>query len=176
MNVALLPALLQKFGDLMLLTRRRHKLPPQPAAWFQNLVQHFGDQIQIHLVSKDCQPVASIMTMRFKQTLVYKYGCSDARFNNLGGTPLLFWKAIQEAKQNGVEDFDLGRSSADDPGLITFKEHLGGCASSLHYFRNPEPARNQSSRAENSLVRNLIARLPDPLLSGTGQLLYRHLG
>lgn len=168
--------LLEKFGRLMLLTRRRHKLPPQPAVWFENLVRNFGDCIQFHVLSQGNVPVASIVTLRFKQTLVYKYGCSDARFHSLGGTPWLFWRVMEQGKRSGVEEFDLGRSSLEDPGLATFKQHLGGEASTLHYYRNPEARVKRPAKEGKSLVRNLIARLPDPLLAGTGQLLYRHLG
>jgi hypothetical protein len=170
--------LLEKFRHLLLLTRRRHKLPPQPASWFRNMAHSLGEMMTIHVLSKDDVPVASIVTLRYKKTLVYKYGCSDARFNNMGGTPLLFWKAIQQAKATGAEEFDLGRSGYEDPGLIAFKEHLGAVSSELRYYRSP--ATNQKSVTSESgaysLARQALTRLPDPLFSGVGQLLYRHLG
>ena len=168
--------LLEKFWSLLLLTRRRHKLPPQPVLWFRNLVRCLGDSLTIHLLSKDTRPVASIVTLSYKNSLVYKYGCSDARFHNLGGTPLLFWKAIQQAKEMGIEEFDLGRSAYDDPGLITFKEHLGAVTSELRYQRTAATAKKKTSGFRPAWARQALARLPDPLLSGVGRLLYRHLG
>ena len=39
--------------------------------------------------------------------MVYKYGGSDAKFNNLGATSMLFWQAIKEAKEAGAEELDL---------------------------------------------------------------------
>ena len=42
-----------------------------------------------------------------------------------GGTFLLFWNAIQEAKQNKLRIFDLGRSDCHNNGLITFKNLTG---------------------------------------------------
>ena len=171
--------LLQKFRHLLFLTRRRHKLPPQPAAWFENVVNSFGEAATIHVASKDSIPVASILTLRYKNSLVYKYGCSDSQYSNLGGTPLLFWKVIQQAKDSGVEIFDLGRSASEDTGLIAFKNHLGGIASKLAYYRSPV-ARPKTDAGSPSFVsawaRETIGRLPDPLLSGVGQLLYRHIG
>jgi lipid II:glycine glycyltransferase (peptidoglycan interpeptide bridge formation enzyme) len=169
--------LLRKFRHLFLLTRRRHRLPPQPAAWFRNLVQCLGEKLTIHVISKDANPVASIVTLTHKNSLVYKYGCSDARFNNLGGTPLLFWRAVEQGKQLGAESFDLGRSAHSDPGLIAFKEHLGAVTSELKYYRNPA-ARIQEdfSGTKASWARQALAHLPDPLLAGAGRLLYRHLG
>jgi lipid II:glycine glycyltransferase (peptidoglycan interpeptide bridge formation enzyme) len=172
--------LLKKFRHLLLLTRRRHQLPPQPATWFQNIVECLGDAVTIHMASKDTTPVASILTLKYKNSLVYKYGCSDAGFSNLGGTPLLFWKAIQHAKETGVEFFDLGRSDCDEPGLIAFKEHLGAISSELVYYRDPPPLPKrltlQSSASVSSLARKALVSLPDPLLAGVGQLLYRHIG
>lgn len=169
--------LLDKFRHLLLLTRRRHKLPPQPTRWFRNLIRCLGDQLTIQVLSKDADPVGSIITLTYKKSVVYKYGCSDAQFHNFGAMPLLFWKTIQHGKQSGAEQFDLGRSGPDDPGLIAFKGHLGAVASDLKYYRYPFPhAKTESSGPKMFWARQVLARLPEPLLVSAGQLLYRHLG
>jgi hypothetical protein len=170
--------LLRKFRHLLLLTRRRHQLPPQPASWFHNILRCLGDLATIHVVSRNAVPVASILTLTYKNGMVYKYGCSDAQFNAMGGTSLLFWKAIQQAKSAGIEEFDLGRSSYEDPGLIAFKEHLGAVSSELTYYRNPPLTAKpvQHKQLISFLPRQALVRLPDPLFSGVGELLYRHIG
>jgi lipid II:glycine glycyltransferase (peptidoglycan interpeptide bridge formation enzyme) len=169
--------LLQKFRQLLFLTRRRHKLPPQPAAWFRNIASSLGESMRVHLLSKDDTPAASILTLHFGQQVTYKYGCSDARFNNLGGTPLLFWRVIQHAKEDGATLLDLGRSDYSDPGLIAFKEHLGGQSTELCYYRTPAPAeRAADTGLAKAWAGELLARMPDRLLDATGELLYRHLG
>jgi CelD/BcsL family acetyltransferase involved in cellulose biosynthesis len=169
--------LLQKFRQLLFLTRRRHKLPPQPAEWFRNIASLLGDSMRVHMMSKDGAPAASILTLHFGQQVTYKYGCSDARFNNLGGTPLLFWKVIQQAKEEGATLLDLGRSDYSDPGLIAFKEHLGGQSTELCYYRTPAPVeRTTNSGRAKECAGNLLARVPDRLLDAAGKFLYRHLG
>jgi Acetyltransferase (GNAT) domain len=169
--------LLDKFRHLLLLTRRRHKLPPQPAEWFSNLSACLGDKLTIHLLSKDGAPAASILTLSYKRSLTYKYGCSDAKFHNLGGMPLLFWKVIQQGKQAGMEQLDLGRSAPDDLGLVAFKAHLGAVASQLKYYRDPAPRdEGKSFPSGMQWARRALARLPEPVLVGAGTLLYRHLG
>jgi hypothetical protein len=172
--------LLKKFRHLFLLTRRRHKLPPQPAAWFYNIVDCLGHMVTIHVASKGAIPVASIVTLSFKNTVVYKYGCSDAQFSNMGGTQLLFWKAIQQAKDAGMEKFDLGRSDHNDEGLIAFKGHLGAASSDLYYYRDstsPIAAGSaKSPKWASSLMREALVHLPDHLLARAGQILYRHMG
>lgn len=170
-------SLLKKFCHLLLLTRRRHKLPPQPVGWFHNLIHCLGDSLAIHVLSNGPDPVASILTLRHRKTLVYKYGCSDSQFHRLGGTPLLFWIAIQQAKEEGFEEFDLGRSAVEDPGLITFKQHLGAVSAEITYYRSPAPAPGvRGLEAGSSWARQAVAFLPNPVFARAGSLLYRHLG
>lgn len=170
-------ALLSEFYRLCCLTRRRHNVPPQPLQWFRNLLSSFGDRIAIHAVFKGQRAIATILTLRYGRTLVYKYGCSDARFHNLGGMPLLFWNAIQHAKEYGLEEFDLGRSDSDNQGLITFKRHLGAAQSMLIYRRR-YAARQRAVAAERgrAIAQRLIGHLPDVLLTAAGRLLYKHVG
>jgi lipid II:glycine glycyltransferase (peptidoglycan interpeptide bridge formation enzyme) len=170
-------SLLQQFYHLLLLTRRRQQLPPHPLNWFRNLVGCLGNRIKIRVASKDGRPVASILTLHYKDVLVYKYGCSDARFNQFGGMQLLFWRTIQEAKDQGVREFDLGRSDYDTPGLATFKDRWGSARSELTYWRYPAHlVENLRPRWTVRLGRQALARVPNGLLSAAGQLLYKHVG
>jgi len=169
--------LLSSFYGLLRLTRRRHGLPPQPLAWFQNLVACLGDRLAIHVASRDGLPVASILTLSFKKTMVYKYGGSDAAHHALGGMPFLFWRAIQDGKAQGIEELDLGRSDIDQPGLVAFKDHLGATRSTLAYYTCPE--RGKGTAHDSPLARaarRIVAHLPDAALDLTGRLLYKHLG
>lgn len=168
---------LAQFYELFLLTRRRHHLPPQPLAWFRNVIGCLGDRVLIRIASKDGQPLAGMITMQFKDVLVYKYGCSDSRFNNLGGNSLLFWRAIQDAKRAGNLTFDMGRSETDNPGLVSFKENWGAISVPLDYYRLP--ARQPSpliSGWRGRVAKSVFSMMPDSVLSATGRLLYRHIG
>ncbi len=169
--------LLGKFYGLMLKTRRRHKLPPQPISWFRNLSACLGEQLNIRVASKNGEPIASILTLSHRGTLVYKYGCSDERHHNLGPVPFLFWDAIREAKENGLHEFDLGRSDLTNPGLITFKTRLGAKASTLEYVRFS--AAHSAPAVEDRgihMAKRLFSCMPDGLLTTAGRLLYRHIG
>jgi hypothetical protein len=97
----------------MLRTPKRHGLPPQPKLWFSNLAASFGEDLKIRIASLDNRPLAAILTLRDRRTLVYKYGCSDESEHNRGGMQMLMWRAIQEAKQEGLATLDLGRSDAE---------------------------------------------------------------
>jgi len=122
------------------------------------------------------QPIASILTLRHRETLVYKYGCSDAEYHNLGGMPFLFWKAIQEAKSRELQAFDLGRSDSTNPGLITFKDRLGAARSILTYGRISARRKRPNKSHKLHFAHRLFAFMPDGMLTAAGRLLYRHVG
>ena len=172
-----LEPLLSKFYGLMLKTRRRHKLPPQPISWFRNLITCLGERLNIRVALWNGEPIASILTLCYRGTLVYKYGCSDERYHSLGPVPFLFWDAIREAKKNGLHEFDLGRSDLANPGLINFKTRLGATASKLEYVRFSAPHSAPAAEGRGmQMAKRLFARMPDRLLTAAGKLLYRHSG
>jgi CelD/BcsL family acetyltransferase involved in cellulose biosynthesis len=170
-------ALLEQFYYLQSMTRRRHRLPPQPPKWFRNVVRCFGDSCAIYVASLHGQPIASVLTLRFRKTLVYKYGASDARFHALGAMPLLFWRIIEQAKDQGLEDLDLGRSDLGDVGLITFKEHLGAHGHQIYYFRQRSQQSQFTAKALPKFVVNgLCSLMPSCVTNAAGKVLYRHIG
>jgi CelD/BcsL family acetyltransferase involved in cellulose biosynthesis len=177
--------LLQIFYELLLLTRRRQRLPPQPLKWFQNVIACMGEKATVRVASKCGRPVASVLTLRHRDTLTYKYSGSDRAFSSLGGTQLVLWKAIQEAKHVGLSTFDLGRSNWDDRGLINFKERWGAMQSKLLYLR---PATRRTSQlpghlwwlkaaaAGTRIGGQILSVAPRGMVTSAVRLLYRHFG
>ena len=171
-------SLLDQLYGLLQLTRSRHHLPSQPVEWFRNLLTCMSENACIRIASRAGQPVAGILTLRHGKSLVYKYGGSDTRFNNLGGTVMLLWEAIKEAKQAGAEIFDLGRSDLDNPGLIAFKGRWSAECSTLNTWRAPLVATSLWGRQGLKIccAKGVFARMPDGVLTLAGRLLYRHIG
>jgi len=170
-------ALLEQFYALLLRTRKRQGLPPQPLSWYKNLIECLGPKAKIWVAFKNGCSIASILTLYHRKVVFHKYGCSDFRFNNLGGTQLLYWNAIEEAERNGFEEFDLGRSDSDNPTLATFKARWGASRSSLAYARcSVSRTRSVVRKWPLNLAKHLFARLPDTFLAAAGRLLYRHIG
>lgn len=169
-------ALLHHFYKLMIITRRRQGLPPQPLNWFRSVVTCLGKDAQIRVAFKGQIPVASIFTLTTKKSLIYKYGCSDSNFTNLGGTAMLFWNAIQQAKTNGLEELDMGRSEIANTGLITFKEHWGAERSAVNYWRYPFKSAYSNPEHLIKYAKKLISVAPDRALVMLGDFLYRHVG
>jgi hypothetical protein len=166
-----------RFYSLMIRTRRRQRLPPQPLRWFQNLAACLGESLSIRTLSKDGMAVAAILTLDFRRTMVYKYGCSDERFHHLGCMPLLFWETIQRARIQGMEVLDLGRSDPENSGLIQFKDHLGAIRSELKYYCCPPRSPAGRIRRWGAVaIRSTLSILPDRGLAAVGDMFYKHLG
>jgi lipid II:glycine glycyltransferase (peptidoglycan interpeptide bridge formation enzyme) len=136
-----------------------------------------GENLKVRIVSKDNKHIASILTIQFRRTLVYKYGSSDKLFSNLGGMQLLFWKAIQEATGEGLLEFDLGRSESDNEGLIQFKDRLGATRTTVTYWRHSSLRAAQNRETwKLGMAKRVFSHLPSTWMAGTGSLLYRHIG
>jgi lipid II:glycine glycyltransferase (peptidoglycan interpeptide bridge formation enzyme) len=176
------PEFLEQFYRLFKVTRERHRVPPQPRKWFVNLIECLGSALKIRVAYKEDKAVAAMLTLRHKDTLIYKYGCSDARFNNLGSMHLLYWHAIQEAKSEGVRTFDLGRTDLGQQGLITFKNRWGARQSTLTYSRysNSESSTHffdvTTGNWKARTGQYVLSHLPSRVVAKIGELLYGHVG
>jgi hypothetical protein len=155
-------------------------MPVQPVAWFRNVLKELGERARIYLARHDGKPAAALFMLTHGTSLVYKYGCSDVELNRLGATPWLIWRAIQDGKAAGLQRLDLGRSDRDNSGLITFKDHLGGVRSELHYYRSDgHTAQRAGLRSQFSyghLARRAFAAVPTSWQMSIGSRLYRHFG
>jgi lipid II:glycine glycyltransferase (peptidoglycan interpeptide bridge formation enzyme) len=169
-------SLIRDFYTMHRMTRRRHDAPTQPLSWFRNLAAAFGDRMRIYRASYAGHPVASILTLRHRQTLVYKYGCSDIAYKKLGATPALFWRAIVDAKADGCVEMDLGRSDTDHHGLIAFKEHLGGRRETLTYYRHTGSAPDFRISGCMAALQRVISCAPASVQFKAGNRLYKHFG
>jgi hypothetical protein len=170
------PDLLVSFYRLLLLTRKRQGVLPQPFAWFRNLVTCLGDDAEIRLAAKDGTPIGAILTLKHNTTVLYKYGCSDERFHSLGAMPFLFWKIIEEIKLSGAEKLDFGRTDLTHESLISFKDKFGTRKRLLNYYRMPQATGNRISSRANHSLRRVVSLLPSFASSLVADLVYRHVG
>ncbi len=169
--------LLRDFYQLLVQTRARHDLPPQPFAWFSNLLNCMGETVDLRLAYMKNVPVAAVLVFHFKGNSYYKYGCSDERFHKLGAMPFLLWRAIVKAKLIGSKSFDLGRTEEDHHGLIAFKNHWTSVSDPLTYWTFPsDRSVTFINDWKQGIGKRVCAHLPDRLLEAVGTLIYRHVG
>ena len=169
---------LRKFFRLSVITRRRKALPPPPFSWFQNVVDCLGKRGKIRIATtRKGELAGAVYSVRYKDTMLFKYGASDAKFHSLGTMPFLLWQAIEEAKNSGATRFDFGRSEIGNRGLIHFKDHFGAKQSLLTHKVFPgmtwEPGADNWSL---NYAKKIFAILPENVLVLAGKLIYPHIG
>ena len=95
----------------------------------------------------------------------------------MGAMPFLFWRLIEESKNEGAGEVDFGRSDLDNEGLLAFKEKFGTTRKTLNYYRYPEANKKSALASWKSAVASrAFSYLPNSALSAVGQLLYKHVG
>jgi lipid II:glycine glycyltransferase (peptidoglycan interpeptide bridge formation enzyme) len=169
--------LLRDFYQLFVITRGRQQLPPSPYAWFRNLTRYQGNAMQVRVAYSDEQPIAAIITLRFRDVLYYKYGCSQKSLNKFGAMPWLLWRAIVAAKSTGAVQLDMGRTEEDNAGLLAFKNHWVPQPQELTYWTFPvTPVIGPMDGWKLRTAKRIFSHMPDKLLAITGRLIYRHIG
>lgn len=162
---------------LHVMTRSTQAVPPQPIAWFRNLADCLGEMLDIHLLLRDGVPIAGLITIQYRDQLMWKYSASDPIGDRAGMGKVLMWKSICRAKERGATTLDMGRVEPDNVGLAQFKERWGALRSDFTYLRSPAPGeRRPRPRWMSDATRSIVPRLPVAVLAATGRLAYRHVG
>jgi CelD/BcsL family acetyltransferase involved in cellulose biosynthesis len=166
------------FYRLHLWTRRRLGVPVQPkrflvALWEKLVAAGFGFAVVAY---KGSRAIAGAVFLAWNETVVYKYGASDARYWSLRSNNLTLWTAIQWACENGYREFDFGRSDLDDHGLRAFKDGWGTTELPLVYSYCGDVLPRPVPNLERRLVGKVIRYSPALVCRGVGELFYGHFG
>lgn len=160
-------------------TRRKLGSPPQPFRFFEKIHEHViaRQSGSVVLALHAGTPIAGAIYFLGSNTVHYKFGASDERFQQLRGNNLVMWSAIQRYAGLGFESLDFGRTSLTNEGLRQFKSSWGSTEQRLDYIKYDCRRRTfitQPDRAAAGLPTHIFRTLPLPLLRLAGRLLYKH--
>jgi hypothetical protein len=166
------------FYSLLCQTRKRHGLPPQPFALFQNIHRHvLARKLGVLVLATfSGQPIAAGVYFGFGARATYKYGASDARFQHLRGNNLVMWEAIKWHAAQGFQNLHLGRTSLGNDGLRRFKLNWGAAEHPIQYVKyDLRHDRFLADKDESDGWHNQVfRRLPLFISKMAGAALYRH--
>lgn len=171
---------IEQFFQLHARTRRRHGIPPQPRAFFQNIHKHIiqhglGFMVLAHL---NARPIAAAIFFHFGESALFKFGASDERHQEHRPNNLLMWQGIRHCQEFGLKTLHLGRTDVGQEGLRRFKLSLGAEEEMLRYFRFNASTSSwlpPSSTFSSSLPGGVFRRLPLTVNKLAGIMLYPHL-
>jgi Acetyltransferase (GNAT) domain len=159
-------------------TRRKHGLPPQPFAFFQNIWEHILSKDLGMIVIACCQdrPIAASVYFQWGGRAVYKYGASDETFQHLRGTNLVMWEAIKWLVRHGAKALHLGRTSLGNEGLRRFKLGWGAEEHKIEYVKYDFRKGAFVTETDEAMGwHNFVFRaLPVSISRVIGAALYRH--
>jgi hypothetical protein len=174
---------LARFYRLHIRTRRHQGLPTQPRRVIVGFSSLFDAGLGfVLLVQHEGRDIAAGVFFAAGGTLTCHFAASDRDFLSLRPNNLLFMEAIQWGCEHGQQQFDFGRTDADNHGLCSFKKHWGAVESALEftYFGEYEPTLGRGMDREPGRARlasrAIIRHAPLAVGSLIGNILYSHFG
>jgi len=143
----------------------KFKSIPQPFSFFSAIHKSFIDPKQGFVLQAKFQDsvIASIIVLKHKQTLYYKFGSSDQNFLDKRPNNLLFSELIKIAREMKCTSIDLGLSGSSlaYEGLVRFKESMGGKRFPITYFsyapKEYKPdLENETRTMATSIVKTIV--------------------
>jgi len=170
-------AALEGFYRLHVATRQRLGVPTQPRRFILGFEALFRDELGfVLLVRHDGRAVAAAVFLTFGDTLLYKYGASDAHFLPMRPNNLLFMEAIRWGCEHGMRRLDFGRTHWGHESLRAFKLAWGAEERELRYRHVGAAAPGGRSARRERVLASVIRRSPPLAGRVIGEVLYRHAG
>jgi FemAB-related protein (PEP-CTERM system-associated) len=171
--------LLGPFYRLYVRSLRRLGSPGHSWKFFSRLVDEFGEDCLVEVVSHQDTPVAGVMAFRFRDQVLPYYAGIDSRFSRMNPSNYLYFALMGHAVRLGLRIFDFGRTRRDNAGGCQFKINQGFEPEPLPYsFYSPqghEPPDLRPSNSAFSRCQEIWRRLPLRVVGPLGGIVSRWL-
>ncbi len=168
------------FYQLNCRTRKKHGLPPQPYYFFKRIYDHIISKNSgcLTLATYEGETIAGAVYFHFGSKVLYKYGASDEKYQNMRANNLVMWEAIKWYSRNGYERFCFGRTETSNQGLRQFKDGWGTNEYVINYYRYniKKSAFINAEPAVSGRHNKIFNKMPMPILKTIGSILYKHVG
>lgn len=153
--------------------------PVFPRALFREVLAAFGDEADVLTVRRGDEPLASVLSLYFRDTVFPYWGGSTTAGRNALGADAMYFGLMLHARARGFTRYDFGRSKTGT-GTAAYKSYWGFEPVPLRYLTRTWPG--ETARVVNPLshrYRLQIAawkRLPLWVANTIGPQLSRGLG
>ncbi|WP_293881123.1 FemAB family XrtA/PEP-CTERM system-associated protein [Sphingomonas sp.] len=153
--------------------------PVFPRALFAAVLDAFGDDADILTVRRDGVPLASVLSLYHRGTVMPYWGGGTAAARPARANDLMYFALMRHARERGCTRFDFGRSKVGT-GAAAFKRNWGFEGVPLAYAKRT--ANGQAAREINpldpryTLPVRLWSKLPLVVANRLGPLISRGLG
>jgi FemAB-related protein (PEP-CTERM system-associated) len=167
-----------RFYELFAVGMRNLGTPVYPRELISTLVRLFGDKLEISIVERQGRPIASVLSLYFRDEVLpyYAGGLPDAR--NYAAFDFMYWDLMRRAVANGVREFDFGRSMRGS-GAFAFKKNWGFEPRQLRYQYDVIHGRGlptmDPDKAHFKMLAAIWRKLPAPVANVLGPFVSRRL-
>ena len=163
--------------DLHVKTRARLGAPVQPRKYFHLLGKRLilpGAGHVILVGNSGGIPVAAAVVLSRGKKAMIKYSASDPAYLGQRSHYLLFWKTIEWACENGMQEIDFGRCELTETGLRHFK--MGWSPREIPLAYSFLGAKGRALKPDHwaGFLRPVLKHSPAWVGRVVGQLLYRY--
>jgi FemAB-related protein (PEP-CTERM system-associated) len=153
--------------------------PVFPKAYFAHLLDTFGDACRILTVRHGSEPIASVMSLLFRNEILPYYGGGSLDARRLAANDFMYWELMKCASEWGCTLFDFGRSKKGT-GSYAFKKNWGFVPEPLFYeyrlFGTEVLPQVNPLNPRYQLMIAIWKRLPLALANIVGPWISRNLG
>jgi len=169
-----------RFFELYADNVHRHGTPPFAKAYFARLVEVFGADCEVLIVTTgDRRPVSGVLSFCFRDEVLPYYAGDTIDARDLAANDFKYWELMRRACERGLRVFDYGRSKVGT-GSYDFKKNWGFEPVPLAYeYQLVKRATIPQNNPLNPKYRILIAlwrKLPRPVANAVGPIIVRNLG
>ena len=100
--------------------------------YFECLNSVFNDMSEVVTITKDGQPLSSVLSFFFRDEVLPYYGGGKPQAREHAANDFMYWEVMRRACEAGLTVFDFGRSKVGT-GSFAFKKHWGFEPEPLHY-------------------------------------------
>ena len=153
--------------------------PVFPKDLFNQVLDGFGDDADILTVLHEGKPVASVLSLYHKQTVMPYWGGGTWEARRLRANDLMYYALMNHARERGCRTFDFGRSKFGT-GAFSFKKNWGFEPQALSYAtRTTEGEAARDVNPMSPKYRAQVAlwqRLPLGVANRIGPIIAKGLG
>lgn len=153
--------------------------PVFPKALFDAVLDAFGDDADILTVRENGRPVASVLSLFWRGTVMPYWGGGTADARRLRANELMYFALMRDARAKRCTRFDFGRSKVGT-GPFAYKKNWGFEPQPLVYGRwlasGEAPRDTNPNSARYRLQVDLWKKLPLWMANRLGPLIARGLG
>lgn len=141
---------IRTYYELNCVTKKDIGVPCHPWKFFKNMFELMGQYVSLYVAKYENEIIGGGIFEYYNNTVLYGYGAVDPNYLKLHPYNSFIWKSIEDSCLNGYKQFDFGRTSSDNKGLINFKKKWGTIEKELSYSFYPKNPNSLTDNRENA--------------------------